>query len=65
MNTFSLAGEIKAFVKKLPYWIENALEDSPEHLMAKKLEGKNSYKCFTLLTTYLSYIFSGQEKKNK
>ncbi|XP_063399638.1 DNA-binding protein RFX6-like [Mytilus trossulus] len=34
----SLAAELKMFVKKLPYWIENALEDSPEHLLNKKIE---------------------------
>ena len=35
----SLAAEMKMFVKKLPYWIDNALEDSPEHLLNKKNEG--------------------------
>ncbi|CAG2213287.1 RFX6 [Mytilus edulis] len=34
----SLAAELKMFVKKLPYWIEIALEDSPEHLLNKKIE---------------------------
>lgn len=37
---FSLAAELKMFVKKLPYWIEIALEDSPEHLLNKKIEGR-------------------------
>ena len=35
----SLAAEMTMFVKKLPYWIDNAMGDSPEHLLNKKNEG--------------------------
>ena len=37
----SLSVEIKVFVKRLTMWLDSSLEDVPQTLRDKKLEGKN------------------------
>lgn len=36
---FSLCTEVKQFIRRLPHWLRNSLENVPKQLSDKKLEG--------------------------